>query len=124
MTISELTQKIADSVLSDEAKKKIIDLAATYAEVTPDLEDQVKELIQEDIDKDLATLGTDDDIPEIQEAEAQLERDLAQVGADFDEDMAHVEKSMTELDNLRAEVSAAEEAHKIAQLRHDLAAGS
>ena len=124
MTIQELTQKITDSVLSDEAKKKINDLAATYTEVTPELEEQVKDLIQEDIDKDLAELGADDSTPEIQEAEAQLERDLAQVGSDLDADMAFVDKELAELDSLRAEVTAAEEAHKIAQLRNDLVAGS
>lgn len=124
MTIQELTQKITDSVLSDEAKKKINDLAATYAEVTPELEEQVKELIQEDIDKDLAALGADEDSPEIQAAQDDLDRDLAQADADLDADMNYVNNGLTELDALRAEVTAAEEAHKIAQLRHDLAVGS
>ena len=124
MTITELTQRITNSVLSEEAKKKIIDLAVTYPEVTPELEDEVKELIQEDIDKDLAALGADDDIPEIRAVQDQLDSDLAAVDAELDSDLAMVDEGLKQLDAMRAEIAAAEEAHKIAQLRNDLTAGS
>lgn len=124
MTIQELIQKITDSVLSEEAKKQIIDLANTYTEVTSDLEDQVKALIQEDIDRDLAALGADEDGPEIQEVQAELEAGLAAVDAELDQDMMEVDQELKDLDAMRLEVTQAEEALKIAQLRNDLVSGS
>jgi hypothetical protein len=124
MTIQELIQKINESVLSEEAKKKIVDLAGTYTEVSPELEDQVKELIQEDIDKDLAELGADENSPEIAAAEAELESELSDINSEMNNDLDYVNKGIADLDALRAQVEAAEEAHKIAQLRQDLTAGS
>lgn len=124
MTIQELIQKITDSVLSEGAKKQIIDLANTYTEVTPDLEDQVKALIQEDIDRDLAALGADEDGPEVQAIQAELEAGLAAVDAELDQDMAYVDQELKELDAMRLEITRAEEALKIEQLRNDLTAGS
>ncbi len=124
MTINELIQKISASVLSDEAKQKIIALASTYDEITQELEGQVKDMIQEDIDKDLAALGVENDTPEIQAIQQQLDADLDAVGAELDSELVMVEEGLTELEAMRAEVAAAEEAHKIAQLRNDLTAGS
>ncbi|MEI8223511.1 MAG: hypothetical protein WCG20_00110 [bacterium] len=124
MTIQELIQKITDSVLSESAKKQIIDLAGTYSEVTPDLEDQVKALIQEDIDRDLAALGADENSPEIQAVQAELEAGLAEVDAELDQDMTYVDQELKELDAMRLEITRAEEALKIEQLRNDLTAGS
>lgn len=124
MTIQELIQKITDSVLSEEAKKQIIDLANTYTEVTSDLEDKVKALIQEDIDRDLAALGADEDGPEIQAVQAELEAGLAAVDVELDQDMMEVDQELKDLDAMRLEVTQAEEALKIAQLRNDLVSGS
>lgn len=124
MTINELIQKISESILSEEAKQKIIDIAGGYAEVTSELEEQVKELIQEDIDKDLAALGVDDDTPEIQSIQRQLDADLGAVGKELDSELSVIEDEMAELEAMRAEIQAAEEAHKIAQLRNDLTVGS
>ena len=124
MTINELIQKISESVLSEVAKQKIIGIAGGYTEVTSELEEQVKDLIQEDIDNDLAALGADDDTPEIQSIQRQLDADLGTVGEGLDSELSVIEDEMAELDAMRAEIQAAEEAHKIAQLRNDLTAGS
>lgn len=68
MTISELIEKITNSVLSEEAKQAIIDVANTYQELTPELETRVKEMIQEDIDKDLAALDAENQANEAENA--------------------------------------------------------
>lgn len=124
MTISELIQKITDSVLSEEAKQKIIVLAQGYSEVTPELEEEVKSLIQEDIDKDLAELGADETDPEIEAAEAKLHEELDGIEAELESGLAEVDQDLAELDQMRADISTAEEAYKIAQLRSDLTVGS
>lgn len=124
MTIAELTQKITDSVLSDEAKQKIFAVMQSFSEVTEDLEEQIKELIQEDIDRDLAALEEGDDDSELAAAHAAHAAEIDQIESELNDELAEVERELGELDQMRAEISSAEDAYKIAQLRNDLTAGS
>lgn len=124
MTIAELTQKITESVLSDEAKQKIFAAMQSFTEVTEELEEQIKEFIQEDIDKDLAALEEGDEDPELKAAHDEFAGELAQIESELNEELADVERELGELDQMRAEISSAEDAYKIAQLRNDLTAGS
>lgn len=124
MTILELIQKINDSVLSDEAKKKIIEHAEQYSEVTPELEEKVRDLIQEDIDKDLAALEEGDDDPELASAFAEYQNELDGINNEMNAEMEIVDRDIKEITDMRAQVTQAEDAYKIARLREDLAAGS
>jgi Skp family chaperone for outer membrane proteins len=72
----------------------------------------------------LAALGADENSPEIQAVQAELEAGLAEVDAELDQDMAYVDQELKELDAMRLEITRAEEALKIEQLRNDLTAGS
>ena len=121
MTISELSQKISDSVLSDESKKKILDVIAGYPEVTPELEDKVTGLIQEDIDQGFADAGIDENLPEVKAAHEEMNRDLEQTGADLDAELALVDKEVAELDAMKKELNGYEDQQKIADLKAGLA---
>lgn len=124
MTIAELTQKITDSVLSDEAKQKIFTAMQSFTEVTEELEEQVKELIQEDIDRDLAALEEGDEDPELLAAHTSYAAEIDAIESELQDGLADVERELGELDQMRAEISSAEDAYKIAQLRNELTAGS
>lgn len=124
MTIAELTQKITESVLSDEAKQKIFTAMQSFTEVTSELEEQIKELIQEDIDKDLAALEEGDEDPELEAAHNAYTAEVDQIESELNAELADVERELGELDQMRADISSAEDAYKIAQLRNDLTAGS
>lgn len=122
MTIQELTQKINESILSEIAKQKILAVINTYTEVTSELEDQVKDLIQEDIDQDFASVGIDENTPDIQAVQDQLEKDLHHVDQELDEDLSIMNSELESLNDLRKELNSSEEEHAIAQLRADLTA--
>lgn len=124
MTITELTQKITESVLSDDSKQKILAVIQSHTEITPELEDQIKELIEEEIDKDLDELEEGDDDPELETAHNEHSAELEQIESELNEELAEVEQELRELDQVRADISKAEDAYKVMQLKNDLSAGS
>lgn len=120
MTTQELTQKIADSDLSDSAKRIIMETISGFPEITPELEDRVRELIQDDIDDGFAQLGIDDSIPEIRDAHDRLTEDLAGAESDLDRDMGLLAEDVSDLDAMAKELSGHEDRQEISDLKHQL----
>jgi hypothetical protein len=124
MNISELTNHIESSELSDATKQKISALLQGQTEVTAELEASVRDIIQAEIDADFAELGITNDDPEIQALDAELAANLESVQKELDEDMAYVDRELNELDSMRKQVTQIEEQQQVMDLQNQLSQGN
>lgn len=96
MNPQDFIQQIQASEISEERKQKIIALV-TEKGLDFDTKEEVKAIIQEDIESDAATILTDADRAEIQKASDELGTELSAIEKTVSEDLAFVETEMKDL---------------------------
>jgi len=96
MNKQEFIEKIKSSHLSDDNKNKIIALLSDN-ELSFEIKEQVKDIIQDDINEASKGLLTEDDQTEIDAATEEMSQESAKLQKELEEDMQFVEK---EMDNL------------------------
>ncbi len=120
MNKQEYSEKIQHSGLSAESKQKIADLL-NGTELTFDVKEMIKDIIQADIDADTIALGAED-AAAARALDEQLTVDLAAVEHDLAEDIALVETEMAELEGMASEMDKAVDEQKIEALKADIQA--
>ena len=118
MNTQELSAKITASGLSPERKEKA--LALLEGNVTADIVEKIKDLIQEDIDQDTTGVLTAEDMGEASVEDAKLEEGLSKVEQTLGEDMSFVETEMNDIDGMVQQMSKAVDEAEINKIKAEL----
>lgn len=102
--------------MNEERKQKIFALLADH-DLDSETSEQIKDIIQEDIDSDESVPMTADDQKEIDSATEELSRDLTKIEKDLDEDMAFVDKEMNDLETTVKDLGESVDKAKIASIK-------
>ncbi len=96
MNKQEFIEKIKASSLSDENKQKILSLLSEK-ELDFETKEQIKELIQMDIEASTKDHLAEEDHQEIASATEEMSQELSGIEKDLTEDMQFVENEMNDL---------------------------
>ncbi|OGI78645.1 hypothetical protein A3C57_01880 [Candidatus Nomurabacteria bacterium RIFCSPHIGHO2_02_FULL_33_12] len=102
MNKQEFIDKITNSPLSADRKNKILALLSS-GELTFDIKEEIKDIIQEDIDSDNTSMS-DADKADIAASNVQMETELSAVENDLAGDMQFVEAELNSLEEMVKEV--------------------
>ena len=97
MNKQELIDKIKASSIEAARKQQIIDLLENN-DLTLDIKEQVKTLIQEDIDSDTSVPFTPEDYSAMAAATEQMSSEIANVKNELNKDMEFVENELNDLE--------------------------
>ena len=99
MNKQELIEKIKASHIGDVRKQQILNLLENN-DLNQEIKNQVKDLIQADIDSDTSIPFTAEDRVAIDAITAQTNKDLSEVEETLTSDMKFVEKELADLETL------------------------
>lgn len=119
MTTQEYIEKIKESSIADDRKQQIVSLLEQN-EFSFDIREQVKDIIQADIDASMEGILDGEDDSEVQAMNQQLEKDLAKVESTLNEDMAFVESQMDDIEKHTQALDKAMDEKDIEDLRTDI----
>ena len=102
MNKQDFINSITDGLLSSERKQKVLDLLNNN-ELTFDIREQIKDILQEELDSNNDFL-TDEDKKEIEISTVKMEAELNAVEQDLNKDMEFVEKELKELEQMVKDV--------------------
>lgn len=119
MNKQELIEKIKLSPLSDERRQKILSLLEQN-DLTFDIKEQIKDIIQEDIDSDTSVQFSAEDKKEIDAATAQAAKELDGVEMELGKDMDFVEKEMNNLETIVADLDKTVDQDQVEAIRADI----
>ncbi|MFZ4500351.1 MAG: hypothetical protein ACOYMZ_02495 [Minisyncoccia bacterium] len=111
-------EKIQQSGLSAESNQKIADLLNS-SELTFDVKEMIKDIIQADIESDPVALDAED-IAAARALDEELVAGLAAVEHDLAQDMAVVETELADLEGMTSEMDKAVDEQKIEALKADI----
>jgi hypothetical protein len=118
MDIKDLRAEIGSSELSEGRKKEILTLLD--GEITPDIGQKIKNLIQEDIDDDMAPFLTKEDKEKIAKAGEQMSADLIEVEKELAKNIKFAEDEMSDLKQTVSELNKVADQVQINSLKTDL----
>lgn len=119
MNKQDLTSKINESAISDSRKEEILKLINDN-ELDDDIMDQIKSIIQEDIDENVNDILTDDQKKEIADLETTANTDIKTIATEMTEDMKYVETEMTDLDGMLNTLNSVVETMSVDKVKSDL----
>lgn len=97
MNKQDLITKIQTSSIIDLRKDQVLALI-NENELTPDIIDQIKDIIQDDIDESVTDILSDDQIKEITDIDNQGKEEISVIAAEVTSDVNFVEKEMENLE--------------------------
>ena len=119
MNKQDLISKINESAISDSRKAEILKLINDN-ELDDDIMDQIKSIIQEDIDENVNEMLTDDQKKEIADLETAANTDIKAIATEMTEDMKFVESEMNDLDGMLNTLNSTVESMSIDKVKSDL----
>ncbi|MEI7709244.1 MAG: hypothetical protein WCI76_00850 [bacterium] len=121
MTIQELKDFFAKSDFSEASKAKIMSILDGKKEVGNEVFSQVKAVMQEELDKDFNDAGVDvSNNPEAQAAKKEYDEKLDGITNELNDDVAFVEKELTDLEVMRKQVIKASDDLEADKIRQDV----
>ncbi len=118
MNKQDYIAKIKASSISDEKKNRIIAILEKN-ELDFNTKEEIKDILQEEIDTIASDIAGEDDSEISSETEA-FSGDVAKIQAGLEEDMAYVEKEMDDLEGMAKDVDKAFEQSQIDTLKAQL----
>jgi predicted transcriptional regulator len=119
MNKQDLINKINESVISDLRKSEILKLINDN-ELDAHIIDQIKDIIQDDIDEDVSEILTDDQKKEIAVLEDEVDTQIKSVATEMADDMKFVEDEMIDLEKMLATLNPVVEKMSIDKVKSDL----
>jgi predicted transcriptional regulator len=119
MNKQDLINKINESVISDLRKSEILKLINDN-ELDAHIIDQIKDIIQDDIDEDVSEILTDDQKKEIAVLEDEVGTQIKSVATEMADDMKFVEDEMIDLEKMLATLNPVVEKMSIDKVKSDL----
>jgi predicted transcriptional regulator len=119
MNKQDLLIKIQNSAISDERKNQIAVLINNN-ELNPSIIDQIKDIIQMDIDENMTDILSDDQKKEIMDIENEESAGIKTVVEEIAKDLQFVEDEMTYLDTTLTSLDPAVDQMNIDSLKSDL----
>jgi len=119
----DLTAKIQDSQILDARKDQIFALINDN-ELTPEIIDQIKDIIQEDIDENMADILSDDQKKEIIDMENEANDGIKAIATEIANDLQFVESEMQELEDTLTSLAPAMDEMNMDSTRKDLEAAT
>lgn len=121
MNKQEYIEKIKNSGLNPEVKSEILGLLEAN-DLTYDIAEEIKDILQADIDAlfTKAGISVNANDPEIIEADKTLDEGLAKVQTDLEEDIAFVEKEMADLEVMVKELDSSVDQSQIDQIKEKI----
>lgn len=95
----ELIERIKASQISEARKQEILDLLVNN-DLSQNIKDQIKDLIQADIDSDNSIPFTPEDRKKIESITAKTSQELSAVEEELNKDMKFVETELNDLESL------------------------
>ena len=120
MTKQDYIEKIKQSQLSDEAKQQVLALLES-GELSFDVREKIKDIIQADIDADMEGVLDEEDDSEIKEATKELETDLAKIEEELNADMAFVEEELGKVEKMTQDLDKAMDEKEIEDIKAGIA---
>jgi predicted RecB family endonuclease len=99
MNKEELIKKIQDLTISDVRKEQVMGIIHA-GELNGDSMDQIKSIIQEDIDESVSELLSEDQKKEISDVEKEGNDEIKAIATEVVEDVKFVEEQMADLTNM------------------------
>jgi predicted transcriptional regulator len=119
MNKQDLINKINESVISDLRKSEILKLINDN-ELDAHIIDQIKDIIQDDIDEDVSEILTDDQKKEIAVLEDEVDTQIKSVATEMADDMKFVEDETIDLEKMLATLNPVVEKMSIDKVKSDL----
>lgn len=117
MNKEDFIEKVKTSALSEAHKEEILELLK--GDFTPELKEQIKDLIQMDIESDTDIL-TAEDKQEVETATKNMTEELDAVESDLKEDMDLVEKELNDLEAVVSVLDTVVEDSAIDKIKADI----
>ena len=119
MNKQELIEKINISQIASELKDKILNLLEQN-ELTFDIKEQIKTLIQENIDADTSIPFTPEDYQKINAITNQTSEQLTTIEEELSKDMAFTENELNDLESIINDLNKNLDQTKIDSIRADI----
>jgi 4-diphosphocytidyl-2C-methyl-D-erythritol kinase len=119
MNKQELIEKIKISRIDDERKQKILSLLEQN-DLSLDIKEQIKTLIQEDIEADTSVPFSSADRQEIDSTTDQTVKELSAVENSLNEDMKFVENELNDLEAIVGDLNKVVDQVQIDSVRADI----
>lgn len=119
MNKQELIDKIKASSIEAARKQQIINLLENN-DLTLDIKEQIKTLIQEDIDSDLSVPFTPEDYSAMNAATEQMSNEIANVENELNKDMEFVENELNDLETFINDTGKVIDEAQIDALRNEM----
>lgn len=119
MNKQDLITKINNSSISDLRKSQILELINNN-EVDVEIMDQIKSIIQEDIDENVNEILSDDQKKELLNIENDSAIEIKKIITDVADDVKFVEDQLVDLDNMVQSISPTLEEIQIENVKSNL----
>lgn len=119
MNKQDLINKINESAISDFRKLEILKLINDN-ELDDDTMDQIKGVIQEDIDENVNEMLSDDQKKQIVDLETTANTEIKTIATEMTEDMKYVEVEMADLDGMLNTLNSTVESMSVDKVKSDL----
>lgn len=119
MNKQDLITKINSSNILDARKAEIIELVNNN-ELDADMIDQIKSIIQEDIDEDISGILSDDQKKEISDIETEGNNEIKTIATEVTEDVKFVDDQMNDLETIVNSLTPTLEEINIDNIKADL----
>lgn len=112
MNQQEFIDQVQASPLSDSTKKEILSLIESQG-FNFDTREEIKDIIQSEIDADFADVLEPEDMSEVETKTAELSQDLKQIENDLDTNMKFVESQLSGLTTMIQDLDKVQEEMQI-----------